>query len=152
MKKAIFIVVSLVIIVSALFFWFWHKDKAGRSDDKLTTRNWIDFKPFTNKFAVSLPSEPKYVLDASEKPDGNGQKWYEMYASQELDNTTYLINLISYKDGLDGKNHKNILDNAVNELVSRNLNNQLMSVKEEQYLNKPAIFFHIDNDLLSTNI
>lgn len=79
-------------------------------------------------------------------PNTDIQRWYEMYVSEEINGTVYLLNLISYGPDYPITDAKNILHNVVNEIVARNLSNRLTKLEDGKFQNQPAIFFQIENE------
>lgn len=146
-KAAISLLVGATALLS--FFNFSSDSKTGQSgtDFKPETlpKEWKKFVPTTGKFTVYLPSMPKYAIDVVNVPNTDVKRWYEMYVSEEINGTVYLINLITYHPDFDISNAKDLLNNVVNEIVSSNLNNHIVEKKDSTFKERPSLFFHMTN-------
>lgn len=141
--------ISLLVGTSAILSFFNFGSKNGQNESNTNSevlpKDWKKFVPTTEKFTVYLPSVPKYAIDIVNVPNTDVKRWYEMYVSEEINGTVYLINLITYHPDFDISDVKGLLNNVVNEIVSSNLNNHVVEKKESTFKERPSLFFHITN-------
>lgn len=143
-KAAFSIIIAIVAMLS--FFNFGSNEKSSETSKQANVpKEWKKFNPATGKFSVFLPSTPKYAIDIVNVPKTDIKRWYEMYVSEELNGTVYLINLITYHPGFDLSDVKGLLHNVVNEIASSNLNNHVEELKDTTFQGKPALYFHLNN-------
>ncbi|MFI5343603.1 MAG: hypothetical protein ACHQUC_05210 [Chlamydiales bacterium] len=146
-KAAISLFIGAAAILS--FFNFGSDKKSGQNgsnpNSEALPKEWKKFVPTTGKFTVYLPSMPKYAIDIVNVPNTDIKRWYEMYVSEEINGTVYLINLITYHPDFDISDVKDLLNNVVNEIVSSNLNNHMVEKKESTFKERPSLYFHITN-------
>jgi len=146
------VTVGILVIVAILAFVDFNlskKDiKNSIQEKNLPPKDWSKFFPFTGKFTVYLPKAPKYAIDVINEPNTDIKRWYEMYASEEVNGTVFLLNLISYQSEPDPHHVKNLLHNVINELVSSNLNNHVIEIKDGTFKEREAVFFNIENEAI----
>ena len=148
MYKRILIVSTIIIMILAMIdFGLSDKKEFTPTSNTSPPKEWVKFVPFTGKFTVYLPKTPKYAVDIVNVPNTDIQRWYEMYVSEEINGTVYLLNLISYGPDYPITDAKNILHNVVNEIVARNLSNRLTKLEDGKFQNQPAIFFQIEKEI-----
>lgn len=120
-------------------------DKTTTSSDKEDFSTWQDFIPRSGLFKVLLPHTPQYAKDLVSIPDSDKKRRYDMYASEKIDGTLFLISVITYPSEVDTKNSHEILNQTVNELMQSNVDNRLISRKEIQFEKYPAVDFSMNN-------
>lgn len=131
-----------------LFFDYMSEDLSAEGAVQLGEfADWKPYEPATGKFSVDLPSIPQYAIDVVNVPKTNIKRWYEVYASEELNGTVYLINLITYQPDFELKNTKELLHNVVEEMISSNLNNHILEIKDTNQDGRQAVSFHIENHM-----
>lgn len=135
----------LIAFVALLSFFKLSKDKSLDTQEKAPHKDWIKFIPATGKFTAYLPEQPRYAIDIEDIPDSEKKRWYEVYVAEEINGKVFLINLITYPHDYDLKDPKTALDNIVRDMVSRNLNNQLIETNEKKFRGMPAKYFNFKN-------
>ncbi len=107
--------------------------------------DWKDFTPPSGRFKVNMPSTPHYARDAVDIPNTDKKRQYEMYASEKVNGSLFMINVITYPKDVDTSNSEEILKLMVEELMKSNPENQLVSLKQVTYQSHPALEFNINN-------
>lgn len=141
---------TLLLALAAGYFYFDFgpartRDSTEIAEDTGSVKEWKKFEPASGKFSVKIPSIPQYAIDVVNVPNTDVKRWYEIYVSEELDGTVYMINLITYHPDFDMSNVKELLHNVVNELISTNLNNHVVEIKDTTNDGRQAVMFHIKN-------
>ena len=88
---------------------------------------------------------PQQASDQVTDPLTNEVRYYDMYVSQELDGTIYMISLITFKDSKSVIDPENLLKLTIGDMVKANLENKLLKVDNGNYKNMPASDFKIQN-------
>lgn len=150
MYKLIF---TLILAFAAGYFFFDFTsdviaDPTEIAEETGAIREWKTFEPASGKFSVKMPSIPQYAIDVANAPNTNIKRWYEIYASEELDGTVCMVNLITYHPDFDLSNVKELLHNVVNEMVSSNPHNHLLTIKDIAKEGRDGVAFHIENHAL----
>lgn len=91
--------------------------------------SWKEFVPSSGLFKVKLPSEPQYARDYIPIPDSDKKRRYDMYASEKIDGTLFLVTMISYPDDADNSLPENILRQTVDEFMRSKPDNQLSKLQ-----------------------
>lgn len=81
--------------------------------------HWINFSPPNKKFQVSLPTAPHYVDQVLPIPNSDKKQGYQIYASEEMDGSIYMISIATYPADYDTSNKKELLNNLVDELLKK---------------------------------
>jgi len=145
-KGTILALFAIAATLSLIDFGLSKKAEKGLEIQADLTKDWIKFVPFTGKFTVYLPRTPKYAIDIVNVPKTDIKRWYEMYVAEEPNGTVFLVNLISYHSSFDLSNVKGVLHNVVNEMISSNLNNRVLELKDETFQGRRSVFFHFQNE------
>lgn len=154
MKKLGVVVVCLALLAAGLLFL---KQGIKGLDRKPATvpsaaqenyASWKEFKPKSGLFKVLLPSPPQYAKDLVPIPGKDEKRRYDMYASEKIDGTIFLISVISYPTDPQSSEVAQILKQTVDELMRSKPDNHLSKNTEAIFKNLPSLDFKIDNDEL----
>ncbi len=107
--------------------------------------NWREFIDQSRKFKILLPSTPQYIKETLEIPKSDKKRRYEIYVSEGLNGSVFMINLITYPSDVDTSNIDQILHDTVYEIISTHPSNQLKELTETIYQNQQAVDFHVIN-------
>lgn len=107
--------------------------------------DWREFTPQAGKFKVLLPIVPQYAKAAVEIPNTDKKRRYEMYISEKVNGTIFMISVITYPPDFDTSDKEQMLNNIINELVTTNAGNRLKEIKNTVYQGHQAIDFNIAN-------
>lgn len=147
MYKA-FIPLLVAFATMLSFFNFGKESKSAETivDSKTKPpKDWKRFIPATGKFTAYLPTTPRYAIDIESIQNSDKKRWYEVYISEEINGTVYLINLITYPLDYKLNDPKVVLGNVVNDMISSNLNNRVVESKEDTFRGFPAKYFNFKN-------
>lgn len=109
--------------------------------------NWGEFTSHVKGFKVSLPSYPQHAKQAVSIPKTDKKRLYEMYASEELDGSVFMVSVITYPTGfmLSSPNDDS-LQEIVEEMMQTNANNHLEKLEHTDFRKYPALDFVILNN------
>lgn len=107
--------------------------------------DWREFVPKSEKFKVTFPAPPQYAKEAIEIPGTNLLRRYEMYVSEKLDGDVFMISLISYPEGYDISNSKQLLRELIEEMKISKPGNQIKKLNEKTFQKQEALEFNIAN-------
>lgn len=109
-------------------------------------KTWQEFKPQSGLFKVSLPHRPQYAKDLVPIPGTSQNRRYDMYASEDIDGTLYLISVITYPaESETPEEGEDILKQIVDELMKTKPGNQLSMLKDNPFKNQHALDFSFVN-------
>lgn len=145
-KGTILAFLAIAVTLLLLDFGLSKKNENGLNSSNQLPKDWTKFVPFTGKFTIYLPKAPKYAIDIANEPNTDVKRWYEMYASEEVNGTVFLVNLISYHPSFDLTDTQRILHNVVNEMISSNINNKVLEITDGTFQDRKAVFFHFENE------
>lgn len=142
-----------VLMLVGVFFLATHLKDAYRvlpvvTSNQLEAPTFADWREFTassGRFKVELPAFPQYAKEAVNIPNTDKKRRYEMYVSQKINGSVFMINLITYPEDIDTSNTDQMLQSIVDEMVSINPGNQLKEVHHSLFQTYQAIGFHIAN-------
>lgn len=106
---------------------------------------WREFTANTGRFRVMVPMPPQYAKDAVEIAGTDKKRLYEMYVSEKINGTIFMISLITYPSEVDTSNVDQILEETVHEMVATNPQNELRDFKDETFRGHKAVNFEIAN-------
>jgi hypothetical protein len=142
--------ITLLIAFTALLSFFnfgknKSEEKTNESISKAPPKDWKKFIPATGKFTAFLPNQPSYAIDIEDIPNTEKKRWYEVYVSEEINGKVFLINLITYPHDYQLSDPPVILENIVKDIISRNLNNHIVEIKDDTFRGLPAKYFNFKN-------
>ena len=119
---------------------------ASKPIDVSAFANWREFQPPSQRFKALLPAPPQYVKESVVIPDTEKKRLYEMYVSEKLNGTVFMISLITYpKDFLTSRPFE-MLNDIVDEMIQNKPANKLKKREDVFFQNHEAVEFTIKND------
>lgn len=119
-----------------------------KAEPTLETAAFADWREFTaqeNAFTVQLPQPAQYASESAPIPDTGLQRAYEMYISQQLNGTIYMISMITYPAQIDTSNQNQMVEDFVQEIVRSRGDNRLQQSSKVSYQGREAVNFIIKN-------
>lgn len=108
--------------------------------------DWKEFVANSGNFKAVLPSHPQHAKQVVEIPNSDKKRVYEMYASDKVNGTVFMISIITYPADVDTSDITQMLQGTVTELMQGNADNKLIKQEETIYQNHPALDFTIENE------
>lgn len=145
-KIGIFVICLLLFLLGLFYFAPGLKDamfSTRSSDSHFTT--WKEFIPQSGLFKVLLPNPPQYAKDFVNLPDSDKKRRYDMYASEKIDGTLFLVNVITYPPEVDASLTEDVLRQTVEELMRDKPDNQLAKIENSLYKSRPTLDFNFNN-------
>lgn len=126
------------------------KNRTSRENVNIYT-SWIDFIPKSGLFKVKLPSPPQYAKDFILQPGSSEKLRDDMYASEKIDGTLFLINVLTYPSMLDAKSMDDLLHHSLEELRHNKPDNHLLKFEKTKFKKSyPSLDFSLENKHLQT--
>lgn len=126
MKKVALIIVVLAILgMGFYYFYIYRQMEEGEAQNFAT---WKEFIPRSGLFKVLLPNAPQYAKDFIPIPDSTQKRRYDMYASEKIDGTLFLISMITYPPEVDTSFDEDILHQNIKELIHNKPHNNLTKI------------------------
>lgn len=113
--------------------------------------SWIPFTSNNKSFTVKVPREPEHVSQSTPDIFNRYLKHYEIYAINGIDNTTYLIQEITFSKGLSPEKDPEILQNSLNDILTTSGSTLVASNENATFLGNKGLSFVLDNDQKETN-
>lgn len=148
------LVVPILIIMLIAVLWMTHdvKDaykilpmKTSETMDVPPFADWREFSAQSGKFKVMLPAPPQYAKEAVNIPGTDKLRRYEMYVSEKLDGDVLMISLITYPEGIDISDGKQLLNDLVTEMKNSKPGNEIKKLKTITYQGQSTLEFNIAN-------
>jgi len=153
----LFILISLYLIFRSLPFG-GEKEAANTplEDDTLLSSTvstipslYEHWKPFNSqehsflvKFPADVDSQTFTVLD----PRSKEKQYYDIFASQELDSTIYVINVIQFPPGKNPKNDPYLIEYKIQDIIANGRNSHLVSSKKTSLFDQDTTEFVIEGE------
>lgn len=149
-KSLLFTVIFAVVILSLIIFFA--KDAyllmPGTLPKEMAVTPYESWQPFSHpygKFTVKFPVSPQHAKDRIVDPKTQLVLTYNMYASEQGNGTVFMVNLITMASK-QGKMSKEIMTDAIHNIVNSNPKNKLIQLQEGTFHQIPDIDFTIQND------
>jgi len=108
--------------------------------------DWRLFEPASKDFKVDLPAIPQSAKQTVVIPNTDKKRRYEMYASEKMNGSLFMVNLITYPNDIDTSNHEEIIRGMMDELMLGNPDNHLANFEKTEFKNHEAFNFNIQNE------
>lgn len=149
------VIIILVILFVLAFFYFVPELKnesfKGISQTSTQTANsenfstWEEFLPRSGLFKVLLPQKPQYAKDLVAIPGSDKKRRYDMYASEKIDGTLFLITVITYPTEAEASSSDDLLRETVDELMRSKSDNRLTKLENGFFQKQNSLNFSIEN-------
>lgn len=140
------IVLICLILLFAGFFYLKPTEKSSNINKKpIATSNWQKFKPNSGLFTVELPHPPQYAKDMVPIPGTDLKRRYDMYVSEEIDGTLYLISVITYPNEAEASEPLDIMKQTIDELMKTKPDNKLTKMDKSQFKTLQSFDFSFVN-------
>lgn len=136
-------IICLILGIGAVFYLNSRKNSMTLSSQHFST--WKEFTPVSGLFKVLLPYSPQYAKDFVTLPDSHQQLRYDMYASEKIDGTLFLINVVTYPTGTDLSISDDLLYQTLDELIRSKPDNKLLKSEKSFFLEKSTLSFSSEN-------
>lgn len=107
--------------------------------------SWREFIPQSGLFQVKLPQPPQYAKDFLPIPSSDQKRRYDIYASEKIDGTLFLISVITYPEEAELSFADDMLQQTVEELLHSKPDNKLTKISDTIFQKIPGRDFSIDN-------
>ncbi|WP_068469411.1 hypothetical protein [Candidatus Protochlamydia phocaeensis] len=152
MYKTVIVTVFLAMMLAVLYLATHMKDAykvlPGSSSTKMAVppfADWRQFTPQSGKFKVDLPAVPQYAKEFVNIPNTDKKRRYEMFVSEKLNGSIFMINLITYPPDFAIVSANELLHSVIEELVTSNPNSRLVDITDTTFQTLPAINFKLLN-------
>lgn len=149
----IIIIVAVFMAVFAIYFAIDHYKDAYMALP-LTPKNevkaapfsdWKEYSPESKKFSASFPVVPQNATEVVPIPKSDKKRVYDMFVSEQINGTIYMISQITYPNDYDTSAEKTLLHMIVDEMMTSNPNNKLDKIADEVFQGHKAVAFTIEN-------
>lgn len=106
---------------------------------------WLSFEPSSKLFKAQLPAVPQSAKQAVALADSNKKRRYEMFASEKMDGSLFMISLITYPSESNMSDSQEILKGVVEEVMQGNAENHLNQLDLTTFHDHQALKFDIKN-------
>lgn len=135
-------IICLVLLMAGLFYFFTKQPDPAQQEDFYS---WQEFTPRSGLFKITLPHFPQYAKDFVLVGNSDQKLRYDMYASEKIDGTLFLINIITYPESSDMSFTDDILHHTLDELMRSKSENHLVHFEKGVFQQYPALNFSIEN-------
>jgi len=111
--------------------------------------DWVPFSSQSGGFDVEFPVVPQHFNE--NKADNQGTLLnYDMYVAQSVENTTYLISLITFPNKAFLGNPEQMMETTIHELATATPSGRLVEQHKISYLNQVTVEFQFETDTQET--
>jgi hypothetical protein len=111
----------------------------------LHVETWKEFTSQDGHFNIMLPSTPHHVKDKAHDPRTKELLIYNTFVAADDEGQGYMINTITFPHKVDKDDVDTTLKNVVTDIISRNTENKLNSIKEGKFKAYKAFDFSYAN-------
>jgi hypothetical protein len=141
-----FAIIAMCLIVLGVGFNYFYRQwqiEKGKAEEFKT---WQEFNPESRLFKVELPSKPEYAAEWITIPNSDQKRRYDMYVSEKIDGTLFLVNVITYPPKF-ADSAQDILRQNIDEFVHRQsrVENRLTKAVDQVFESRKAIDFAFED-------
>jgi hypothetical protein len=139
------LVATLFLLFAGIAYYLIEIKPSFKVERANAFSDWAEFIPQSKRFKVSLPSKPQYAKDLLPIPNSNKKRPYQIYASEKIDGTVFMISVITYPPEVDTSNSHEMLKGLVDELVQSKIDNRLNKIDKSQFQEYDSVDFKISS-------
>lgn len=149
-----------IVIVILVGFLVFHYAKETNQNSSLNTKEplvsssvsseidlhkWRQFSPSSGKFKVMLPGIPQHVTEMIKDSKSLESRKYDTYATGEENGPMFMLSTIVLKEPINLPETEEVLKKMLQEILARNENNNLKTMKFSNFHNLRALDFSMAN-------
>lgn len=151
---AIFVVVALALlsVLTIRFSQDYYKilplensDPAKIDLEKYNFQDWKEFDAPNGKFQVMFPTIPQQATENIIDPKSGQNRNYDMYVSERLNGTIFMISLITFESNPDPYEQERLMTEMMDDMVSSNSKNELLSKSYGEFQGNPSLDYSISS-------
>jgi hypothetical protein len=120
--------------------------------DQYDFHEWHEFEPPSKSFKVMFPTLPQHASEKIKDPKTDELRVYNMYVSEKIDGTVFMISLIAFANSYDRIQAETLLREMMDDMVASNEQNTLQDFKSGEYLHHPSLEYLMHSDKLAINV
>lgn len=121
------------------------KEASKPQQHELNTEEWKELSRPELHFSIMLPSKFHHSSDRSRDPRTKELLVYDTFVAADEEGQGYMVNVITFPKTFETKEITATLKNIVTDIISRNSENKLISLKEGQFQTYKAYDFSYNN-------
>jgi hypothetical protein len=110
---------------------------------------WHEFTSETSNFKVLLPSLPQHVSDTVLDSKTKELRKFDTFALAEDNGSSFIINAITFDPNHEVKADEESFKGAVDDMITRNKDNKINSLKMGSFRGMPALDFSLNNEAMT---
>ncbi|MFI0434611.1 MAG: hypothetical protein ACH350_02635 [Parachlamydiaceae bacterium] len=143
MKKLAIAFIGLIIIGFVSLNVYQDMELLKGEEDDFAA--WKSFIPHSGLFQVSLPNLPHYGKDFLPIAGTEMKKRYDIYASEQVDGTLFLVSVVTYPPEYDVSLSEEILRKNIDELIHNKPDNRLVKIDRKIEGEHDSFLFVFEN-------
>ncbi|SCA62910.1 hypothetical protein SCG7086_AF_00200 [Chlamydiales bacterium SCGC AG-110-P3] len=112
---------------------------------------WRQYVSAIGHFRADFPTTPQTVSEDLPVPNSNLIVKSHIYVSEDIDGTTYMINVIVYPSDIQAGQTDRTLEKIMNDMVAANPTNRVRSVDFTEFQGYRTLDFFIENPQVYVN-
>ncbi len=137
MKYLITLIVCIFIGIVGYYSYVKWSEEVGEQANFAT---WKTFQPRSKLFEVNLPNQPQYAKEFLPISNSDKRRRYDLYASEKVDGTLFLISVISYPQDYTFDSSE-VLAEHIEEFLKSKLKNKMSKSEKTHHQNFEAMDF-----------
>ncbi len=113
---------------------------------KFNFQEWKEYHSPSGAFTVLLPTLPQHATESIKDPKTGNIRNYDMYVSERIDGTIFMISLITFQDLSSNSDPETLLLSMMNDMVASNPDNVLKAEQTGSFQGHPSLDFTMSNN------
>lgn len=120
-------------------------DPATVDLEQYNFQDWKEFEAPDGKFKVMIPTIPQNAADTVTDSKTGKDRKYEMYVSERLDGTIFMISLITFEEITSHAEEERLLGSLMDDMVNSSPKNEITYKAFGEFRGSPALEFALRN-------
>lgn len=112
---------------------------------------WREFVSAIGNFRADFPTAPQSVSEDLPVPNSDLNIKSHIYVSEDIDGTTFMINVIEYPSDIQAGQVDGMLEKIMNDMVAANPTNKLRSLEFTEFRGHRTLDFFIESPEIYVN-
>ena len=148
-RNLFFALFGAVILVTIMLFFYAKQsykifpvtEMRARDESASPYLEWQKYTPPSKAFTVMMPLIPQHATEKITDKNTGAVRLYNMYVAEKANGTIFMVNLITFVDGIKEEEGLKILKSLMEEIIGSGKDIQVLSAEEKTFKQLPSLHF-----------
>jgi hypothetical protein len=148
-RNLFFALFGAVILITIMLFFYAKQSYKIFPVDAMRARDesaspyleWQKYTPLSNAFTVMMPLIPQHATEKITDKNTGAVRLYNMYVAEKANGTIFMVNLITFVEGISEEDGPKILNTLMEEIIGSGKDIADFSLEQKTFKKAPSLNF-----------